>query len=183
MSPQQADRELNTQYQQVMRTLSPADRERLRKAERAWAMFAEKNLIAMRTAAQALGIPAKLCEQMQATEMFQRSNDFDYSNTSSRGQSEPVDFSRIDEDLNKVYQRCVAVLPDKAKATLRDAQRAWLEYREANRPFGTEFIAGLTSRRADQLSEFYIGGTTSAPVPPVAPKARQSPPDPFERAR
>jgi uncharacterized protein YecT (DUF1311 family) len=183
MTPQEADRQLNASYQQAMRTLSPADRDRLRKAERAWAKFADKNLIAMRTAAQALGIPPKLCEQMQAREMLLRSVDFNYSNTSLAGQTADVDFFRIDNDLNKVYQRCAAVLPDKAKTTLREAQRAWIEYRDANRPFGTEFIAGLTSRRADQLTEFYISGMTSLSMPPVAPKARPSPPDPFERAR
>jgi uncharacterized protein YecT (DUF1311 family) len=182
MSLQEADRQLNSRYQEAMRSLSPTDRERLRKTERAWVAFADKNLIAMRTAAQALGIPSTLCEEIQAKEMSLRSNAF-FLKMWPVGQNNDVDLAQVDNDLNKVYQRCVAVLPDKAKKTLREAQRAWIEYRDANRPFGTEFIAGLTSRRADQLTEFYISGTTSLSMPPAVPKARSSPPDPFERAR
>jgi uncharacterized protein YecT (DUF1311 family) len=84
--------------------------------------------------------------------------------------------------LNAVYARCLTTLPPEAKAALRDAQRAWVAYRDANQPFGVGFISGLTVRRADQLTDFYIK-STAAIVEKRPAKAEPSPPDPFERAR
>jgi uncharacterized protein YecT (DUF1311 family) len=178
---QQADRELNAAYQQALRELDPPDRERLRKAERAWVAFAEKNAKAMRLAATALHIPSKTCTEIEVAEISQRSADFNYSVANQNDDYDQASFARVDGDLNAVYRRCISALPDPAKAALRDAQRAWIEYRDANRVFGMEFIAGLTSRRADQLTAFYISGTTL--VSPAASKLEHSSPDPFETAR
>jgi uncharacterized protein YecT (DUF1311 family) len=183
MTPREADQELNASYQEAIRTLTPAAREKLRKAQRAWLTFVEKNSAAMRTAAQPLGIPSSRCQEVEVKEVVNRSMDFGSSNESNAGAQLKAHFQRVDADLNAVYERCLTLLSPAGKTALRDAQRAWIEYRDANGPFGLEFVAGLTVRRADQLTEFYVESTTALSSEKGPPKTEPSPPDPFERAR
>lgn len=182
ITPREADQELNTSYQEAIRGLTPAAREKLKKAQRAWLVFVEKNSAAMRMAAQPLGITSSRCQEVEVKEVVNRSMDFGSSNESNAGEQLKSHFERVDADLNAVYQRCLALLSPASQAGLRDAQRAWIGYRDANGPFGLEFIAGLTVRRADQLTEFYVGSTTPS-IAKAPSKPEPSPPDPFERGR
>jgi uncharacterized protein YecT (DUF1311 family) len=181
-TPREADQYLNTGYKAAMQQLPAATREKLRSAQRAWLAFVEKNSAAMRLAARGLGISSARCEELEVKEVENRTADFDYSKESNAPEEMKGHYQRVDADLNAVYQRCLAALSPEATAALREAQRAWVAYRDANRPFGIEFLAGLTVRRADQLSDFYIESTT-APLTVKRPKAEASPPNPFERAR
>jgi len=181
-TPREADQDLNASYKAAMQGLTPAAREKLKIAQRAWLGFVEKNSAAMRAAARGLGVSSKRCEELEVKEVENRAMDFNYSVESNPPEEIKGHFQRVDADLNAVYERCLATLSPEGKAALRDAQRAWVTYRDANRPFGTEFLAGLTVRRADQLSDFYIESTT-APLNTSRPKAEASPPNPFERAR
>ena len=182
ITPREADQELNSSYQEAIRGLTPAAREKLKKAQRAWLVFVEKNSAAMRIAAQPLGIPPARCQEVEVKEVILRSRDFFSSKESNVGETFKVHFQRVDADLNAVYQRCLALLSPAGQAALRDAQRTWIGYRDANGPFGLEFLAGLTVRRADQLTEFYVESTT-ATLAKGPPKSEPAPPDPFERAR
>jgi uncharacterized protein YecT (DUF1311 family) len=166
-----------------MQELPAPTKEKLRVAQRTWLAFVEKNSAAMRLAARALGITSARCEELEVKEVENRSNDFVYSKESNESEAMKGHFQRVDADLNAVYERCLGVLSPEAKAALREAQRAWVAYRDANRPFGPEFVAGLTVRRADQLSDFYVGSTTAPLSVGPSKKAEPSPPDPFERAR
>ena len=40
-------------------------------------------------------------------------------------------YNRADAELNRVYKRLRATLDDQGKTLLRDAQRAWIKYRDA----------------------------------------------------
>lgn len=181
-TPREADQYLNTSYKAAMQQLPPATREKLRNSQRAWLAFVEKNSAALRLAARGLGISPARCEELEVKEVENRTVDFDYSKESNQPEEIKGHYQRVDADLNAVYERCLATLSPEAKAALREAQRAWVAYRDSNRPFGIEFLAGLTVRRADQLSDFYIESTT-APLKLKRPKAEPSPPNPFERAR
>jgi uncharacterized protein YecT (DUF1311 family) len=181
-TPREADQYLNTGYKAAMQQLSPATREKLRNAQRAWLAFVEKNSAAMRVTARGLGVSSARCQELEVKEVENRTVDFDYSKESNAPEEIKGHYQRVDADLNAVYARCLATLSPEAQAALREAQRAWVTYRDANRAFGVEFLAGLTVRRADQLSDFYIESTT-APLKTSRPKAEASPPNPFERAR
>jgi len=178
----EADQYLNTSYKAAMQGLALAQKEKLRIAQRAWLAFVDKNSAAMRMAARGLGISSARCVEIEVKEVENRTMDFDYSKESNAPEEIKGHYQQVDADLNAVYERCLTTLSPEAKAALREAQRAWVTYRDANRPFGIEFLAGLTVRRADQLSDFYVGSTT-APLNVTRPKAEPSPPDPFERAK
>jgi uncharacterized protein YecT (DUF1311 family) len=176
-TPREADQYLNSGYKATMQQLPPATREKLRNAQRAWLACVEKN-----TAARTLGISSARCQEFEVREVENRTSDFDYSKESNAPEEIKGHYQRVDADLNAVYARCLATLSPEATVALREAQRAWVAYRDANRPFGVEFLAGLTVRRADQLSDFYVQSTT-APLNVSRPKAEASPPNPFERAK
>jgi uncharacterized protein YecT (DUF1311 family) len=179
---QQADQQLNQSYQQYLRTLSGPARESLRKGERAWLAFGEKNSAAMRIAARELGISASVCQAAEIAEVSDRSDDFYAHDPSDENEQEL--FQRADAELNVVYKRCVAMLPPASKAALREAQRAWVDYRDANRSFGFYLWAKLSARRTEQLTKFYISATIPPlPEPSAASANTKAPPDPFERAR
>jgi uncharacterized protein YecT (DUF1311 family) len=183
ITPREADQELNTSYRAAMQELPASTKEKLRIAQRAWLAFAEKNRAAMRLAAPTLGISSARCEELAVMEVEKRAVDFVYSKESNGPEETKGHYQRVDADLNAVYERCLATLSPEAKTALREAQRAWVAYRDANRPFGLEFLAGLTVRRADQLSDFYVESTTAPLSMGPSKKAEPSPPDPFERAR
>jgi uncharacterized protein YecT (DUF1311 family) len=178
---QEADRQLNQNYQAALRKMTPSAAETLRRAERAWVAFMEKNSVALKVAARELGVSTSVCQQVDAEERSSRAWDFSVS-------SEPEEngqqiFERADAELNVVYKRITSSLPAASTVALREAQRAWVDYRTANRPYGLVHCARLTSRRTEQLSRFYVIATTPQLPETAAQKSTVKVPDPFERAR
>lgn len=55
-------------------------------------------------------------------------------------------YKAADAVLNKVYQQLVAKLDDEEKAQLKEAQTAWLKYRDANCDFVADQYKGGTMR-------------------------------------
>ena len=145
LSPQEADRQLNQNYQAALRKMTPAAAEILRRAERAWVAFMEKNLVALKVAARELGVSTSLCQEVEAQERSSRAWDFSVSNEPEANEQQI--FERADAELNVVYKRITSSLPTASATTLRDAQRAWVEYRSANRAYGLVQCARLTVER------------------------------------
>jgi uncharacterized protein YecT (DUF1311 family) len=189
---QQADAQLNRTYQQLMKTLSPIAKEQLRKAERAWLEFVARNKAAFQAAAPRLGLSASQCEGFETAELFNRDNEL--SAISRPGQSANEEaapgLARTDEELNVVYKRGLGAVAGADAQKLRDAQKAWIVFRDANSGFGAHLLLVITHNRIEQLNDFYIKTAqeplqTAARQPPqaVREKADPSVPDPFERAR
>ena len=55
-------------------------------------------------------------------------------------------YKAADKVLNQVYQQLVAKLDDEEKAQLKEAQTAWLKYRDANCDFVADQYKGGTMR-------------------------------------
>jgi uncharacterized protein YecT (DUF1311 family) len=56
------------------------------------------------------------------------------------------DYKAADKVLNQVYQQLVAKLDDEEKAQLKEAQTAWLKYRDTNCDFVADQYKGGTMR-------------------------------------
>lgn len=56
------------------------------------------------------------------------------------------DYRAADAVLNQVYQKLVAMLDDEEKAQLKEAQNAWLKYRDRNCEFVADQYKGGTMR-------------------------------------
>ncbi|HEU0049807.1 MAG TPA: lysozyme inhibitor LprI family protein [Nitrososphaera sp.] len=53
------------------------------------------------------------------------------------------DFDRVDAELNKIYQSLLAKLADtEAKNKLRESQRAWIAFRDAEAAFAADQFRG-----------------------------------------
>ena len=51
-------------------------------------------------------------------------------------------FDATDKKMNAAYQKLLGVLEDEGKSTLREAQRAWLVWRDAQAEFDSHHLAG-----------------------------------------
>ena len=58
-------------------------------------------------------------------------------------------YKAADKVLNQVYQQLVAKLDDEEKAQLKEAQTAWLKYRDTNCDFVADQYKGGTMRPDD----------------------------------
>ena len=56
------------------------------------------------------------------------------------------DFKAADAALNQVYQQLMAKLDDEEKAQLKDAENAWLKYRDTNCDFVADQFKGGSMR-------------------------------------
>ncbi len=185
-----ADQELNRAYQQAIQRLPRAAQTRLRAVERAWVVFNQLNRNAMRAAAARLAVPGDELESLEAEQLRMRSSELSMVATRESQPDALARLKRADEELNAAYQRCLGELTPAEISKLREAQKAWMAFRHASRPFGLELCLRITGHRTDQLHDFYIrsGETPSqASARPLSPTAREKPdstvPDPFERAR
>jgi uncharacterized protein YecT (DUF1311 family) len=182
---QQADKDLNGSYQQLLQKLPPSTREQLRKAQRAWLSFAELNKAAMSAAAQRHGALHSEFQRAEIEQVQTRTGELSamlYPEDS--GPDLAGRLRRADEELNVVYRRCIGTLTPAEVSKLREAQRAWVAFRDANQPFGMEICLRITGHRTTQLNDFYIRAGTSAVQATTTPEKPDSTvPDPFERAK
>jgi uncharacterized protein YecT (DUF1311 family) len=198
---QAADQTLNKTYQDVMRKLPPKSRTQLRDAQRAWLTFMVQDCAAAGAAAPKLGKKGDDLAEFKVDEFERRTNELvslldRESGTIYRWddktkeeheltKSELESFLRtMDPELNVVYERCLHLVPEEAAAQFRDAQRAWVAFKDANKPFGTYAVLQTTAFRIRQLSDFYVGyDETLNARNPEEEKLDPTVPDPFERAR
>ncbi len=192
---QTADAELNAVYRELITTLPPADRNRLRVAERAWVTFKQKNEAAFSTLAAKEKIPPSRLVSARAAELEARRDTLRMLLNSGSDVSRfqiSQQLSQADSDLNAAYRDCLAILDKSDTEMLRDAQRAWIDFRDAQAQTRNGLATSLMvmNRRTAQLREFYLG---AAPTP-MSQQASREPqpltqypdriiPDPFERAR
>jgi uncharacterized protein YecT (DUF1311 family) len=196
-----ADQNLNKTYQDVMRKLPPKSRTQLRDAQRAWLTFMVQDCAAAGAAAPKLGKKDDDLAEFKVGEFERRTDELvalvdRESSTIERwddkakqehelSKSELEVFLRtLDPELNVVYERCLHLLPEQAAAPFRDAQRAWVAFKDATKPFGTYAVVQTTAFRIRQLSDFYVGyDETLNARNPEEQKLDPTVPDPFERAR
>ena len=203
---QDADAQLNAVYHEVMPVLSAPRQSQLRAAERAWIAFRDKNGEAFLAAERAPG----MVSDDRRSETLARCGQLRQMVSSPPPLPRETLRARLgaaDSALNAVYQQCLARLDREAQGRLREAQRAWIAFRDENAransesdPRGQALAASLqvTLRRTSQINGFYLGGDPAvsnrpaASLPPrasplAAPPAEEPPdpsiPDPFASAR
>jgi uncharacterized protein YecT (DUF1311 family) len=188
----QTDQELNQTYQQVMQMLPVPAREQLRKSERAWLTFTQLNNAAFQATASRLGLSPAEVERIEVDHVRLRVRELrEMLGGGDSGAAALARSQSEDGRLNIVYQRCISALTAAEVMKLRQAQRAWISFRDASRPLGADVCWRITSDRIDQLNNFYIGsgGSSVQASPPktAAPRSEGGPdpsiPDPFERAQ
>lgn len=60
-------------------------------------------------------------------------------------------YERADKAMNAAYQKLLAVLNDEGKKRLRETQRAWIAFRDAQAGFDSHHFAGGTAEGLERL--------------------------------
>ena len=186
-SAQAADLSLNVIYQDLMRRLPTSSREQLRKAERAWVTFVDLDCRAIDRSAH-LGQSQENAAQARLELTKARIAELG-AMVGGANSGYAQSLQQADQELNLVYRQCISLLSSNGVSALREAQRAWISFRDANRPFGTALCATITVHRTDQLKASYLGQTVSRPTAAIQgrPMEQGNPdpttPDPFAPGR
>src|SRR3954467_4814706 len=117
------DQLLNSTYQNVLSKMTPAGREQLRKAERAWLEFVELDKVAMREAGSRLRLSRMDADDFERRQVNARIAQLEDLLYSDRKPEVSTVFRQNDAQLNIVYQRCISSMSPPEVAALRKAQR------------------------------------------------------------
>jgi uncharacterized protein YecT (DUF1311 family) len=60
------------------------------------------------------------------------------------------EFDTADKEMNTAYQKVLGILNDRGKSKLREAQRAWLAWRDAQARFDSHHLAGGTLQPVEE---------------------------------
>ena len=183
---QQADRDLSAIYAQSLARLTPENQKALREAERAWITFTEKNWSAWSALRATRGFTNEVQKGFGVAEIRRRSKHLEVFFLTFRFPYEDSKKVRddLDAELTAVYASCMANSSPEARLALRDAQRAWITYRDldadacvlaarqANRGTmrGYSAKAHLIRERTIQLQESYLEGKTDSAFKAVPDK-------------
>jgi uncharacterized protein YecT (DUF1311 family) len=63
---------------------------------------------------------------------------------------------KSDKAMNKAYQQLLSILEDEGKKRLRETQRAWLAYRDAQAGFDSHHMAGGTGEGLERLGSLNL---------------------------
>jgi uncharacterized protein YecT (DUF1311 family) len=147
-----ADLELNESYQALLHALPISGREQLRVAERAWLAFIEKNNEAVTEVARARPAPTAFVLELRLAEIRQRCEELRAILGEQPASLATVYFSGDpDSELNKVYQRCMRTLSQGDEQRLREAQRAWINFRDKHTATNSGKTRSAVARLASSL--------------------------------
>lgn len=185
-----ADAELNANYQVLLHALPERKGEQLRLAERAWLAFIAKNDEAISALSRQRSESAAAVLQLRLAEIRYRTEELRAMEGRQPTSSGPVPAGpqQLDEELNQIYQKCLPGLSATDERRLRDAQRAWIDFRDRQgRADSTKrYQSAATStclvmiHRIALLKAIYLG---AAVAEEKADLADPSIPDPFATAR
>lgn len=167
------DAEINAAYQGCLRHFTGEYKKQLRVAQRAWIAFSNEQEAADELTGKNRGLAQDVMDEEALKEVRARTNqlraffilphqDLDACRKA---------LEEADADLTDAYRQSLASLSPEEQNKLREAERAWIEYRDQNSrahagdpsqraPVWASTI--VTRRRADQLRSFYGNLSASA---------------------
>jgi len=152
----QVDQRLNTDYQIVLQRLSPEVRERFRQSERDWLAFRDLDKAALTASRGRLGLSKSNCDNADIWQIVYRVQEFGVFANGSATPADSYQIQKADDQLNEVYRQCISALTSSQASKLRQAQRAWITFRDAHRGFGLDLWLALIQHRTKQLDLFYV---------------------------
>jgi uncharacterized protein YecT (DUF1311 family) len=193
---EQKGNELNAAYQTCLARFSPAGKEQLRIAERAWIVFDNKDEEAIAIVGKRRGMSEEDLDRAEIPETISRTamlhNFFLVPNEDIGALQQNSESA--ERELTEVYKESISKLAPDEERKLRDAERAWIDYRDKDvrahfgDPSGRAPIwasAVIARRRTFELRSFYLQQLASLPAPSQtpAPTPTAPPMDPGARAK
>lgn len=126
-----ADRELNQVYQSLTPNLSGSRRQQLVDAQLAWIEFRDTECEFSSSFAEGGTMQPMLRSGCLANLTEQRIFDLYEYREGTIPSAVSSNYQSADDRLNAVYQKLLGQLPDFRKTQLKDAELAWIDYRDA----------------------------------------------------
>jgi uncharacterized protein YecT (DUF1311 family) len=173
---ERADAELNTAYRAAIESAREADREyaridataaanrpedpgeeaSLREAQRAWVTFRDAHCRLQGYEARGGSMEPMIYNGCRATITRARTAELRGPNPDCPGDADPAQlnqclegvFTRADAALNRQYQEALTALPSGAER-IRDAQRAWLTYRDSHCATAVPSVASVETQNLE----------------------------------
>ena len=126
--------ELTEVYQQALARFAPANKEVLRRAERAWIEFSNKHEAVVAALRRENLLTQEAAIDAEMGEVFERTNHLRtfFVTGNPMPNTEKSAWKNEDQSLQKVYDECIRRLNGNAQRLLREAERAWIIYRDAD---------------------------------------------------
>ena len=195
-------KELTAAYQGCLAAFPANLKEQLRIAQRAWIVFDNKNEAAFAAVGKPRGMSTEDLDRAGLPETVARA---EILRTYFLGPNEDVnafrrDSEQAEQELTAAYKQSLVGLNHEQEQKLREAERAWIDYRDKDvrahggDPSGRAALwtsVRIARRRTTQLREFYLQQATSSPVTTAtastvatsAPAPTAPPVDPAVRAK
>ena len=157
---EQADNTLNRLYRQLRSQLSSQNQNLLQEAQLSWIKFRDNECLfsvysSRTTPAHSMGVGIQFACATALTE--KRNQELEYYLQNQRPPSSHDNYQSADHRLNQVYQQAIRATGSPEK--LREAQRAWIPFRDTVCNFESNLLAGrnscltrLTEERTERLS-------------------------------
>ena len=187
----QADSELTSDYKIALRRFTPANQEALRRAERAWIEFTNKQYALFHALKRENILTQDAVDKAAFTEICSRRDHLlTFFVTGNPILSVPLtEWQSRDRELTSAYGDCMSRLSGSNQLLLKEAERAWITYRDAdaissavaynNQGAQITAAAQLTAIRTAQLVALVNAAGQAATNVPVQESAPQnSSPDP-----
>jgi uncharacterized protein YecT (DUF1311 family) len=161
------DAEITAAYQACLGAFRGHGQEKLRIAQRAWIVFSNKNEAAAELAGTRRGLNRDELIREAASEVEARTEQlrkfFNLPNQDVAACQR--DWDTAERDLTAVYNQVLGTLAPDEQLRVRDAQRAWIEFREKSAASHEADTSGRASvwnrvvidqRRTEELRTFYL---------------------------
>ena len=182
-------KELTTAYQNCLTAFPVNLKEQLRIAQRAWIVFDNKNESAFAAVGKPRGMNEEDLDRAGLPETVARA---EMLRTYFTGPNEDAaalrhDLDQAEQELTLAYKQSLAPLNREEEQKLREAERAWIEYRDkdmhahAGDPSGRAQLwtsVRIARRRTTQLREFYLQRVVSLPTVAATPTTAAATPAP-----
>lgn len=129
----QADENINRIYKQALARFAPQNKEILRKAERAWIDFSNKQEALLNALNRENLLSQEAVDKATISEVEARTNHIEaFFCRQNVLTSPPTALQEQDQYLGKTYTECMNRLSNNAQRLLKEAERAWIAYRDAD---------------------------------------------------
>ncbi|MGC3990842.1 MAG: lysozyme inhibitor LprI family protein [Chthoniobacteraceae bacterium] len=185
-----ADAQLNSAYHEALNNLPPRQQELLRKAERAWIPFSDKLEAALNAMKDDQRLSDDVVQAAVLREVRNRAKHLQtfFGHDPRPEYPMPTEWKRQDDFLGKGYSACMHRLSPDQQHLLRDAERAWIVYRDADltavsavQRFVPDAVRNAAAVDLTEAQNFHLsviassGSVSSAATSQVASSANEPP--------
>lgn len=170
-----ADADINHAYKQALTKFAPANKEMLRRAERAWIDFSNKQEAVLNALHRENLLTEDAVNTATIAEVNERTNHLKiFFGGNSVPYAQPYILQNVDQKLSQAYGECMRRLGEDDQFLLREAERSWITYRDADSAstmtaYGNQTVQIAAAAHLCAIRVAQLTAMTNLQRQPVAP--------------